>query len=299
MLTRIALENLVPHFNQVRKKFEDETIDDNKQYQTIEGLAQNISEVGLINPLTVKNVGGDTYRIISGERRYRACKSLGWTEIPCIVVEATPEQVDWIMLSENMQRKDLSEVEKAEALNSMRSHSALSNREFAKRIGVSEKYIRNLFKIHGLPEEIKEEIKEKNISGDTATVLSKLDTPTEQIKVAKEIKEKDLNKKEVEQIVDFVKTAPEPIKEKLNTEPEYTIEQAKREVFEVEIITPNEYLDSEITFKETRGIIEKCVNLLKETAISIWQPMDKVKLKQDLQFLKARIDKILMVIDTL
>lgn len=79
---------------------------------------------------------GNTYQIIMGNRRYRACKSLGWIEIPAIVIKGTPDDDNWYMLSENLQRDDLTDSEKGKSVEAMRKTCALSNRELARKLGV-------------------------------------------------------------------------------------------------------------------------------------------------------------------
>ncbi|WP_082378548.1 ParB/RepB/Spo0J family partition protein [Propionispora sp. 2/2-37] len=137
---------------------------------------------------------------------------------------------DWYMLSENLQRSDLTEVEKAEKLHEMMfGDRTITVRVASEKLGLSIGYISDLLKLHGYPTEIKEEIKEGNIGADTIRSINKLDTPEEQTKVVTYAIDNDLNRKQVDQTITIIQELPPSIRKKITDESEYTIEDAKEE----------------------------------------------------------------------
>jgi ParB/RepB/Spo0J family partition protein len=221
MLKMINTVLLIPNPNNKRRSLSDIEDAENALYQTIDGLAQNISEVGLINALTVTPFGND-FLIIAGERRYKACKSLGWQEIPCNVMEATEEEQMWIMLSENLQRKDLSEVEKADEINEVVSETPDGIRGIARKLGVDHGYIVRLLQLHKLPTPIKEMVKSEEITAYQARPLSQLGTkespvtPELQVKVAEYIRDNHLNYDGAKETVQRVNSLPVSVREALD-----------------------------------------------------------------------------------
>ncbi|MCM0758500.1 hypothetical protein M7775_07940 [Sporomusa sphaeroides DSM 2875] len=150
------------------------------------------------------------------------------------------EDVDWFMLSENLQREDLSEVEKAEKLHEMMiGNQSLSTRKAAEKLGLNQGYIVKLLQLHGYPTEVKEEIKAGAVAADTIRSINKLETPEEQTKVVSYVIDNELNRKQVDETIEIIKALPVSIREKLTEEPEYTIVNAKEEFVEtyVEALT--------------------------------------------------------------
>ena len=139
------------------------------------------------------------------------------------------EQNDWYMLSENLQRDDLTDSEKGEAIENIRvSHSGtISIRELAEKLGKSKSDVHRWLQAAGYPEEVKEMTKSGNVTDKAISPIAHLDTPQEQIKVATHIRDNDLNYRQAKETVDFIKSAPELIKEKLNSDPEYTVVDAQ------------------------------------------------------------------------
>lgn len=210
-----------------------------------------------------------------GNRRYLACKSLGWTEIPCIIIESTPEDNEWYMFIENIQRDDLSEVEKAEWINKkMSGHPTLSAREISRRTGLHHDYISRLLQLHGFPIEIKEEIKSGTVAADTIRSINKLETPEEQIKVVSHAIDNELNRKQVDETIGIIKDMPDDIRRKLTEEPEYTIRDAfvEAEVLAVEV--SGEFHDGEITYDVLKPQLAKCKSMLNEDYIRRMRAID-------------------------
>lgn len=148
-----------------------------------------------------------------GNRRFLACQSLGWIEMPCIIIESTPEDNDWYMLIENIQRDDLTDSEKGKSVESMRQTVAISNRELARKLGVDEISIRRWLKAAGYPEEVQQMTKDNQVSDYAISPIASLETPQEQIKTAEHIRDNDLGYKEAKATVDIIKDLSQPIRQ--------------------------------------------------------------------------------------
>ena len=229
----IPINSIVFNPHSFRKKFNQEAIDE---------LAENISHNGLIQPITVRKTELDTYIVVVGDRRLKACKKLGWTEIPCQVIEPTEEEMLFISLSENLQREDLGEVEKAEGVYRLQLSTRYSTYKLAEKLGKSQKYISLLLQLLNLPIEVKEMVKADEVSAKNVRPLSQLESTQEQVKVAEFIRDQDLSYSQANETVKFIKEMPEPIREKLQMEPQYTVEDAIGEAVMPEVCMANEVL---------------------------------------------------------
>lgn len=134
---------------QPRKVFDEETIKE---------LAESIKEHGVLSPILVRLCDGGAYRIIAGERRYRACKLLGLETIPAIIqkLDADDSQRLLTQLVENLQREDLNPIERAVAVSQLRDMHALSIRDIASRLGVSKSSVQRSLEIIELPQELRD-----------------------------------------------------------------------------------------------------------------------------------------------
>lgn len=305
MSQKIQIGLIYPNPDSFRKQLDDEP-EGTKLTQTIDGLAQNIAEHGLIHPITVRKIPEQgTYQIVAGERRYLACKSLGHAEIECKVIEPTEDQRIFISLSENLQRKDLSEVEKAEALHELILLTGLTLRPLAQKLGISHVYIKWLLDLHGFPTEVKEMVHSCEVSAKNVRPLSQLDDEREQIKTAEYIKGRELNYKAAQQTVSLVKKMPEPVKEKLRSEPDYSVEDAIKETLNVDVIQPDqvdvylsgEYFPGEADYNCVKAEIGRVSSLINIPNICNWNPMDRIKIKQELVSLRQTIDDAIIYID--
>jgi ParB family transcriptional regulator, chromosome partitioning protein len=148
----LALEKIVEDPDQPRKVLDD---------ATLAGLADSIRQHGLLNPITVTPLAGvEGYRIVTGERRWRASQLAGLFEIPCVVAEPAEDTASRVseQLVENLQREDLAPLDKARAIQTLKETLAATNREVSQRLGVSERTVGYLLDLLGLPEAIGEQI---------------------------------------------------------------------------------------------------------------------------------------------
>ncbi len=192
-LSWIAIESIRPNPYQPRKQFEESALDE---------LASSICQFGLLTPITVRRMGLNSYELIAGERRLRACKKLGHTHIDAIVMPAFEQDTALIALIENIQREELHFFEEAEAYQALIADHGLTQEEMAQKIGKSTSAIANKLRVAKLPATIKEELRRHDMSERHARALLRLPTEEFQRKVLDVIISKHLSVKDTEQLIE-------------------------------------------------------------------------------------------------
>ena len=164
-VTVLPLQKVEPNPNQPRKYFDEEEL---------QALADSIAAHGLLQPLAVRDMGGGFYQIIAGERRWRAARLAGLSEVPVVVVvEADDRTVMELALVENLQRQDLNPMEEAEGYRSLMQDYGLTQEEAATRVGKSRPAVANALRLLALPEEVRQLVVEGTLSaGHARAVLS-------------------------------------------------------------------------------------------------------------------------------
>ena len=163
-VTVLPLQKVEPNPNQPRKHFDEEEL---------QALADSIAAHGLLQPLAVRDMGGGFYQIIAGERRWRAARLAGLSEVPVVVVEADDRTVMELALVENLQRQDLNPMEEAEGYRSLMQDYGLTQEEAATRVGKSRPAVANALRLLALPEEVRQLVVEGTLSaGHARAVLS-------------------------------------------------------------------------------------------------------------------------------
>lgn len=219
-IINVKLDDLRPNPYQPRKIFDEDSLNE---------LAASIKEHGVFQPIIVKkSIKG--YDIIAGERRVKASKIAGLTEIPAIVREFNDEEMMEIALLENLERENLTPLEEAEAYKNLIDKLNLTQEELAKKIGKSRSYITNTLGILSLPEKVKTLINEKKLTMGHAKVLSKIGSPEEIDALADKVVEEGLSVHDLEDLIN---------KEK----PEKKIKQEKHKD------TKYDYLEDELSEK--------------------------------------------------
>ena len=176
-IVEVDLDRLTPNPDQPRKQF-DET--------ALHELAASIEQHGLIQPVTVKALEGDTFILVAGERRYRAHQLLGRTTIAALITQGNPDE---IALIENLQREDLNPVETAEALATMMERHQYSQEDLGRTIGKSRVTINELLRLNTLPQKIKEECRTSDTLRKSVLIeLARLDDESAQLRLWEEIK---------------------------------------------------------------------------------------------------------------
>ena len=139
--------------------------------EKLDGLAESIKEHGVIQPVLVRKLADGGYELVAGERRWRACKSLGHKTITALVKDYHEVEAAVASLIENMQREDLNPLEEAAAYRQLMEDFSLTQEEVSARVGKSRPVIANMIRLLGLPEEIKELINTEKIDAGHARAL--------------------------------------------------------------------------------------------------------------------------------
>ena len=191
MVLRVSLDQIVQSPQQPRKRFNEEHLEE---------LAQSISEVGLIQPLVVRRVGGK-YELIAGERRWRACSRLNLETVPIVTREASDQQVLEIALIENLQREDLDPVEEAEAYRRLSVEYGLTHEDIAKHVSKTRSVVSNAIRLLDLDRDVQQLVSQKHISPGHAKVLLGVKSRPEQKMLADIVIRKKLNVRDTEELV--------------------------------------------------------------------------------------------------
>lgn len=190
-IINVKIDDLRPNPYQPRKIFDEESLKE---------LSDSIKEHGVFQPIIVKkSIKG--YDIIAGERRVKASKMAGLTEIPAIVRDFNDEEMMEIALLENLEREDLTPIEEAEAYKNLIEKLQITQEELSKRIGKSRSYITNTLGILTLPENVKNLVNDKKLSMGHAKVLSKLKSKEEIDTLANKVVKDKLSVHELEDII--------------------------------------------------------------------------------------------------
>ncbi len=166
----------------------------------LEELAASIRERGVISPILLRSVANQPYlyEIVAGERRYRASKLAGLTEIPAIIKTITDENAMEIALIENVQRENLNPIEEAEGYKNLMAKCGYEIADVVRLIGKSESYIRNAIRLTDLPESVQKMVKDGDISASHARTIAVAEDPE---KLAIEIKDKKLSVEQTGKLV--------------------------------------------------------------------------------------------------
>jgi ParB family chromosome partitioning protein len=200
----ISIDNVIPNPDQPRKEFKEESLQE---------LADSIREKGIIQPIIAERVAGGTegtgeatgtgeqgahYRIVAGERRFRAAKLAQLDEIPVIIKQFSREEKLEIALIENVQRDDLTPIEEAEAYHNLISTTGKNQEEIAKKVGKKRSTIANSLRLLKMSEEMKTAVSEGNLSAGHARAILSVTNPADQELLFKRCISKNLSVREAE-----------------------------------------------------------------------------------------------------
>lgn len=188
----LKLSEIEPKADQPRKYFDEEAL---------EQLAESIKQHGLIQPIVVRESGGGFYQIVAGERRWRASKLAGLTEVPVIIIEADAMKAAELAIIENIQREDLNPYEEAQAYKSLMDSYGLTQDEVATRVGKSRSAVANTMRLLDLPEEVLELVKAADISAGHARALLGLKDKSVIVDTAQKILIRSLSVRDTEDLV--------------------------------------------------------------------------------------------------
>ncbi|MEN2994584.1 MAG: ParB/RepB/Spo0J family partition protein [Thermodesulfovibrio sp.] len=208
-LIEVEIERIIPGSTQPRTGFDEKALKE---------LAQSIKEKGIIQPIVLSRVGDGTFRIIAGERRWRAAKIAGVEKIPAIIKDVSPLEAVEIALIENLQREDLDPVETASAFERLIKEFNITQEELSQRVGKDRATIANYLRILKLPEEIKLWLKEGLLTMGHAKALLSIQDDDKQKEIAQTVIKKGLSVRQTEELVK--KLSKPPLKRKKDKIPE-------------------------------------------------------------------------------
>lgn len=185
----IPIQQIQPNKLQPRNAFDEELIQE---------LAESIKTYGIIQPLTVRHLEGDHYQIISGERRYRASRIAGLTELPVYIREADDNEMLEMALVENIQREDLNPIEVAISYQRLSEECGYTQEVLADRVGKKRSTISNYVRLLKLPVEIQTALKGKSLSMGHARVIAGIDDLMVQMQLFKDIQKKEMSVRDAE-----------------------------------------------------------------------------------------------------
>ena len=209
-VSKIKISLVDPKRDQPRKYFDKEAL---------EQLAESIVENGLLQPILVREYGEGRYQIIAGERRFRASKIAGLTEIPAIVLDKDDKNAAQIALIENIQREDLNPIEEALAYKSLAEEYDMTQEELSKQVGKSRSAIANTVRLLDLPDEVLTLVASKELSAGHARALLGLESRDNMILLAQHIIENDLSVRVAEEEVKRLNKPQKPQVEEDETPP--------------------------------------------------------------------------------
>ena len=196
-LNEIAVTQIDPNPNQPRREFDDEALQE---------LAASIREIGIIQPVTLRQMSDGRYQIIAGERRWRASQMAGLASIPAYIRTVEDENVMEMALVENIQREDLNAIEIALAYEHLSETTGMTQEKISERVGKSRTAVTNYMRLLKLPAQVQMALKNHEIEMGHARALLALDSPSVQIRLFKEIQKNEYSVRKVEEMVNMLKS---------------------------------------------------------------------------------------------
>jgi ParB family chromosome partitioning protein len=185
--------------------------------EALEELTNSIKEHGVIQPITVRKVGGEKYQIISGERRFRASQAAGLKEIPVYIRSVDDQTMLEMAIVENVQRKDLNAIEVALSYQRLIDECNITQEKVGERVSKSRASVANYLRLLNLPDEVQAGIRDEKISMGHARALLAFDTDAEKVKVYRSIVDNSLSVRKVEELA---KQSKEPAVTKVSSKKE-------------------------------------------------------------------------------
>ena len=196
-LNEIPISQIEPNPDQPRREFDP---------TAMEELAGSIKTMGIIAPITLRQVSPERYQIIAGERRWRASQMAGLTTIPAYIRTADDESVMELALVENIQREDLNAIEIALAYEHLAETSGMTQEKISERVGKSRTAVTNYMRLLKLPAQIQMALKNREIDMGHARALLSLDSPSMQLKLFRDVQKNQYSVRKVEEMVQMLKS---------------------------------------------------------------------------------------------
>ncbi len=224
-VSRLPINEIEPNRDQPRKTFDEEALGE---------LSKSIADHGVIQPLLVRPMTDGSYQLIAGERRWRASRMAGLTEVPVVIREMSDSEAMELALVENLQREDLNPIEEARGFQLLMETYALTQEQAASRVGKSRPAVANAMRLLLLPDDVLQMVETGALSAGHARALLGLAQSDDMVALAKQIVEKGLSVRETERLVKTA-TQDKPKREK---------RVKKRDVF---------FDEAELAFSEALG----------------------------------------------
>lgn len=218
-LLYLPISKVEPRLEQPRNYFDEEALQE---------LSESILQYGLIQPITVRKLDSGYYQIIAGERRWRASRLAGLTEVPVRVIEADDRRTAELALVENLQREDLNPIEEAKGYKTLIEVYGLTQEEAAKSVGRSRPAITNSMRLLNLSEPVIEMVEKGSLSAGHARALIPINNEEQQLAAAKEVLEKNYSVRRTEQLAAKLTKAPKEKKEEHGINVDYSAEVSNR-----------------------------------------------------------------------
>lgn len=190
----LKIDDIVPNPFQPRKTFNDDALQD---------LADSIKEFGVIQPLLVRRTDAG-YELVAGERRLRASKLAGLVDVPAIIKELADKEMAELAMIENLQREDLHYLEEAEGFQQLIANFGFTQDELARRMGKKQSTIANKLRLLKLPPEVRSILAQDHLTERHARALLKIDDDKIQMEILETVRQKDLNVRETEALIQEV-----------------------------------------------------------------------------------------------
>ena len=204
-ITVLPLQKIEPNPKQPRRTFDPDAL---------QSLADSIAEHGVVQPLAVRDAGNGYYQIIAGERRWRAARLAGLTELPVVVLDADDQTVMELALIENLQRQDLNPMEEAEGYRVLMEEYGLTQEQAATRVGKSRPAVANALRLLALPDEVRAMVEEGTLSAGHARAVLTLNSQRLQKAAAQKIIALRLSVRQAEAMCKRMAAEEKPKKEK-------------------------------------------------------------------------------------
>lgn len=195
-ISEVPLEQIEANPNQPRREFDEEALQE---------LASSIREIGIIQPITLRQVAEEKYQIVAGERRFRASQMVGLAAVPAYIRTIDDETVMEMALVENIQREDLNAIEIALAYEQLMEKSGMTQEKVSKHVGKSRTAITNYLRLLKLPAQVQMALQKKEIDMGHARALLAIDSPSLQIKLFKEVQKNGYSVRKVEELAQQLK----------------------------------------------------------------------------------------------
>ena len=199
--TMLNINEVEPNRDQPRKIFNQ---------SALEELAKSIEQNGIIQPILVRPMADGSYQLIAGERRWRAARMAGLTEVPVTIREMSDEEASIFALIENLQREDLNPVEEAEGLKSLIESYGFTQEEAADKVGKSRTAVTNTLRLLKLPSSVRNLLSDGKITAGHARALLGLNEEKEMLKIAETTVAQDLSVRQVEKMVKYALQGEKP-----------------------------------------------------------------------------------------